>query len=300
MPDVAPATLLDPTVLAGIGDLALLARTVVDGFAHGAHRSRRTGLSLDFAEHREYQPGDDVRRIDWRLHARTDRYFLKTYEAETNTDLIVALDVSRSMDFGSGALTKFGWGRALAASVAWLAAQQGDRVGYVALGGDGRDGVPPSARHLPLVLQAMARAAPVGTAPLAEALDRLARQPGRAGMWLIVSDCYEAPERIAGALGALRARGHDVILAHVVDPAERELPYGAPLTLSDLESGVRLALDPISIAADYRARFAAHAAELATRTVAAGVDVLQLASDQPLDRGLRGWLAHRRRPEAAR
>lgn len=298
MSRVAPSSHLDPTLLAGIGDLELLARTVVDGFLHGVHRSRRTGLSLDFAEHRLYQPGDDLRRIDWRLYARTDRFYLKTYEAETNADLRVALDVSRSMDFGSGSLTKFEWARALLASLAWLARRQGDRVGYVPLGGPNGDIVPPAARHLPLVLQAMARQIPDGTIPVADALAALPAVVGRAGMLVIASDCYDAPERMQQAIGVLRARGHDVMLFHVIDPAERDFPYDGALTLSDLETTSRLAVDPGEVAPAYRQAFASHgeAVERAIRN--AGGESLRVAGDEPLDRALRAWLMRRDRQVA--
>lgn len=284
---------LDPALLAGIGDLELLARTVVDGFLHGVHRSRRTGLSLDFAEHRLYQPGDDLRRIDWRLYARTDRFYMKTYEAETNADLRVALDVSRSMDFGSGALTKFEWARALLASMAWLARRQGDRVGYVPLGGSATDIVPPAARHLPLVLQAMGRSVPDGTTPVAEALEALPPVVGRAGMLVIASDCYDAPERMQHAIGVLRARGHEVMLFHIVDPAERDFPYEGSLTLADLETTSRLAVESSEIAPAYRQAFAAHGEAVERGIGSAGGDYLRVAGDEPLDRALRAWLSRR-------
>ena len=149
MPEVLQS-FIDPRVLGQIGDLSLLARTVVNGFVHGLHRSLRAGLSLDFAEHRPYQPGDDLRRVDWRVYGRTDRFYLKTYEADTNADVIFALDASASMDFGSGSVTKFDYARFLTASLAWLAQRQGDRVGLVTIAGDILDIVPPSTRHLQL------------------------------------------------------------------------------------------------------------------------------------------------------
>jgi uncharacterized protein (DUF58 family) len=155
----APATFLDPALLARLGDLSLLARTVVDGVLHGAHRSRRTGASMDFAEHRAYQPGDDLRRVDWRLVGRTDRYFVKEFEADTTTQLLVALDCSGSMDFGSHAVDKFTYARMLAAALAWLAHGQGDRVGMVAFTDRVGEVVPPAARQRLAVLQALARAA---------------------------------------------------------------------------------------------------------------------------------------------
>jgi uncharacterized protein (DUF58 family) len=292
--------MLDPALLAGIGDLELLARTVVDGFMHGRHRSLRTGQSLEFAEHRAYQPGDDLRRIDWRLYGRTDRFYLKTYEAETNADLRIALDISRSMDFGSGPLTKFAWSRALLASLVWLAQHQGDRVGYIPLGRSAEDVVPPSARHLSLVLQSLSRAIPADDVPLGAALERMSHLKGRAGMIAIASDCYDDPAAIQRGIGALRARGHDVMLFHVIDAAERDFPYDAPDTFADLESETRLAIKPEEVRDEYRLAFGAHREELQRRVGADGADYLAIASDEPLDRALRGWLEHRRRPELGR
>jgi uncharacterized protein (DUF58 family) len=300
MTGVAPTVLLDPSVLASIGDLELLARTVVDGFLHGRHRSLRTGQSLDFAEHRAYQPGDDLRRVDWRLYGRTDRFYLKTYEAETNADLRVAIDVSRSMDFGSGPMTKFAWARTLLASLAWLARQQGDRVGFLPVGGALSDAVPPSSRHLSLVLQSLSRAQPTGTESPAAAIEELARVGGRAGMLAIASDCYDEPRAIQRAVGMLRARGHDVMLFHVIDAAERDFPYEAPETFADLETEARLALEPAEVREQYRGAFAAHRSEVERLVSADGASYLAVYSDQPLDSALRAWLEVRHRPEAQR
>lgn len=293
MSGTAPTAMLDPVLLAGIADLELLARTVVDGFMHGRHRSLRTGQSLDFAQHRAYQPGDDLRRIDWRLYGRTDRFYLKTYEAETNADLRVVLDCSRSMDFGTGALTKFEWARALLASLAWLARQQGDRVGFVPLGGDTREIIPPAVRHLPLVLQAMARTRPDGAVVPGMALESLSKLAARPGIIAIASDCYDQPETIARAIGNLRARGQDVILFHVIDAAERDFPYQAGDTFSDLETDARLPIDPDAVRDGYRAGLAAHMVELERRLGAEGCDYLVVASDEPLDAALRHWLERR-------
>lgn len=301
MDRVAPAALLDPAVLAGIDDLALLARTVVNGVVHGLHRSRQVGLSLDFAHHRPYQPGDDLRHIDWRLYGRTDRHFLKTYEAETGADVLVALDVSASMNFGTGPMTKFAYGRALLAALAWLARRQGDRVGCVALGGaSAADRVAPGGRHLPLVLDALGRWAPHGELALGVALERLAVVDGRPGILVIVSDCYDEPDAVARGVGAMRARGWDVVLFHLLDPAERDFPYTGAETFADLETSARLALDPGEVRADYLAAMASHTDALAVRIGASGGEYQALATDQPLDGALRAWLDHRRHRIGAR
>jgi len=289
----APAGFLDPALLARIGDLALLARNVVDGFMHGLHRSRRVGLSLDFAEHRAYQPGDDIRRIDWRVYGRTDRYYVKEYEADTNAGVTFALDASGSMDFGTGPVTKFDYGRFLVASLAWLSQHQGDRVGLVTFSGDILEVVPPSTRHLRLILHTLGRAKAAGVGRLPTVLERAARLSTRAGIVVVVSDCYEDPASVQHGIGALRARGHDVILFHVLDPAERDLPGEGAVTFEDAETAERLPLRPEALREKYQAEVAAHRADLAQRLGRDGADYVGLTTDQPLDRALHTYLERR-------
>jgi uncharacterized protein (DUF58 family) len=293
MTGVAPATLLDPVVLGRIGDLSLLARTVVDGFLHGLHRSMRIGSSFDFAEHRSYQPGDDLRRIDWRLFGRTDKYFLKTYEADTNADVLVVVDCSASMDYGSAGLTKFAYARMLAASIAWLSQRQGDRIGLVTIGADVVDVVPSSTRHLQLVLHTLARATPSGRGHLSKGLERVARFRGRAGVVVVISDCYEEPAVLEKSLGALRARGHDVVLFHLLDAAERDLPWDAPVTFEDSESGERLPFLPIELRQTYQSLLAEHQQALRDGLARNRVDYVNVVTDEPLDAALHAYLDRR-------
>ncbi|NOT07061.1 MAG: DUF58 domain-containing protein [Gemmatimonadales bacterium] len=289
----APAALLDPKLLAGIGDLALLARMVVDGFMHGLHRSRRVGLSLDFAAHRAYQPGDDIRRIDWRVFGRTDRFYVKEYEADTNAAVTFALDASASMDFGSGPVTKFDYGRFLIASLAWLSQHQGDRVGLVTFAKDVLEVVPPSTRHLDLILHTLGRAKAAGAGTLPTVLSRTANITSRAGIVVIVSDCYEDPALLQRGVGTLRARGHDVILFRLLDPAERDLPGEGAATFEDAETGDRLPLRPEALREKYRSELAAHEAELTRRLGQDGADHVELSTDRPLDHALHAYLERR-------
>ena len=293
MTATAPAAFLDPALLARIGDLPLLARTVVDGFMHGLHRARRVGLSLDFAEHRAYQPGDDIRRIDWRVFGRTDRYYVKEFEADTNASVTFALDASGSMDFGSGALTKFGYARMLVASLAWLSQRQGDRVGLVSFAGDLLEVVPPSTRHLQLILHTLGRARAGGAGKLAPVLERAARLMQRAGIVVVVSDCYEEPALVQRAAGALRARGHDVILFHLLDPAERDLSGDGAATFEDAETGERLPLRPEALREKYQRQLREHEAELARRLGQDRIDYVPLLTSQPLDLALHAYLERR-------
>jgi uncharacterized protein (DUF58 family) len=286
----APAALLDPALLARISDLALLARTVVDGFMHGQHRSLRRGSSADFAQHRSYQPGDDLRRIDWRVYGRTDRFYVKEYEADTNASVLFALDSSASMDYGSGPVTKYQYGSFLVASLAWLSQHQGDRVGLATFTGELVDIVPPSTRHLQLLLHTLGRSRAVGAGRLSTAVDRLTHLTTRAGIVVLVTDCYEEPDDLGRAADALRIRGHDVIVFHLVDAAERDFPFTAATTFEDSESGVRLPLRPDELRTRYLEQSAAHHAAVSRRLAASGVDYVRVETDRPLDRALHAYL----------
>jgi uncharacterized protein (DUF58 family) len=287
---IAPTAFLEPKLLASISDLALLARTVVNGFMHGQHRSLRKGSSLDFAEHRSYQPGDDLRRIDWRVYGRTDRFYIKEYEADTNASVVFALDQSGSMDFGSGALTKFEYGRFLAACLAWLSQQQGDRVGLATFTGELIDIVPPSVRHLQLLLHTLANARAKGESRIVHAVERVGQLSMRTGIVVLITDCYERPELLGRAIDNVRARGNDVIVFHLVDPAELSLPGDMPATFEDAESGVLLPLRPGELRGKYQALVTAHHAALQERITAAGADYVRLDVSEPLDRALHAYL----------
>ena len=289
----APASFLDPALLARISDLALLARTVVDGFMHGQHRSMRKGSSTDFAQHRPYQPGDDLRRIDWRLLGRTDRFYMKEFEADTNASVIFALDSSASMDYGSKGVTKYDYGRFLIASLAWLSQAQGDRVGLATFTGDIVDVVPPSVRHLQLLLHTLGRSKATGAGSLATPVQRLAHMTSRAGITVLVTDCYESPEELGRCADALRMRGQDLIIFHVVDAAERDFPFTAAATFEDSESKTRIAVRPDDLRKRYLEQSRSHHAAVAKRLVASGADYVRVDTDQPLDRALHAYLDRR-------
>ncbi len=287
---VAPAAFLDPALLAKISDLALLARTVVDGFMHGQHRSLRKGSSLDFAEHRSYQPGDDLRRIDWRVYGRTDRFYIKEYDADTNAGVLFALDSSGSMDYGSGSVTKFVYGRMLAASLAWLSQSQGDRVGLATFTQDLDEVIPPSVRHLQRMLHTLAATTPKGPSRLVHSVERVGLLSSRAGILVLITDCYERPDALGRAVDALRMNGNDVIVFHLVDAAERDLPGDADTTFEDMESGALLPLKPDDLRSKYQTLIRAHHEALQSRLTAAGADYVRLLTNEPLDRALHAYL----------
>ena len=213
------ARFVDPKVLARIGNLELLAKTVVDGFINGLHRSPYFGASVDFAEHRGYMPGDDIRRVDWKLYARTDRYYLKEYEADTNANFSVILDISRSMNFASRGISKLDYGKYLCACLAYFAQKQRDRIGCVTFDNDIVAHIPPSAKHLDRVLHTLDRAKPERKGDLRVPMQKMAEHFGRRGILVIVSDLYENPEAVMEAIKPLRYRGNDLIVFHVLDPA---------------------------------------------------------------------------------
>ena len=304
---VLPATsFLDPTVLARIGNLELLARTVVEGFISGLHRSPHLGSSTDFAEHRPYMPGDDIRRIDWKLYARTDRYYVKEYEADTNTNLLLLLDVSPSMRYRGDGVSKLEYACFLAASLAYFSSSHRDRVGLATFDRDLVDYVPCSAKHLRLVLHALDRAvhAPPGAvppagAPHSSALDvplrKLAESTRRRCIVVLISDLYEEPEAVLSALANVRGHGNELIVFQPLDTNELEFPFTDAANFMDAETGERMPLVPDYLRAEYRELVANHTRELGRRVTEQRADYTLLDTSQPLDEALFKYLVARQR-----
>ncbi len=289
------ARFVDPKVLARLNSLELVARSVVDGFINGLHRAPHLGFSLDFAEHRGYEPGDDLRRVDWRLFARTDRFYVKQFEADSNANLVVLLDVSASMRFGHAGLSKIDYGRYLAASLLYFSHQQRDRVGLVTFDREVVAYVPPSARHLEFALFALDRvdAGREGqlAAPLLTATERLRRR----GIVVVISDLYEEPDRVAAAIRPLRFRGHDVIVFHLLDPSERDFPFDEASSFEDLESGERVMVVPEALRAEYQDLVRRHVEALARVLVDSRIDHALFDTSVPLDFALFRYLSARDR-----
>jgi uncharacterized protein (DUF58 family) len=292
---VTGARFLDPKVLSRIDDLKLLARTVVDGFINGLHRSPYLGRSMDFAEHRAYMPGDDIRRIDWRVFGRTDRFFVKEFEADTNANFSVLLDVSRSMAYTSGGLTKLDYARYLAACLLYFSRQQRDRVGLVTFDRDVVTVVPPSAKHLERVLHEVARATPRPGGALGASLLQIAEGVRRRSMLVLISDLYEEPEAVLRAVSLLKGKGNDVIVFHVLDPAELTFPFDDVTVFEDLETGERLPVIPAEYRQRYRAMMAEHLAALSRLLLDARIDYSLFDTGKPLDFALFEYLSRRER-----
>jgi uncharacterized protein (DUF58 family) len=294
------ARFLDPRVLARIGNLELLARTVVDGFLTGLHRSPYLGFSTDFAEHRAYMPGDDVRRIDWRLFARTDRHYIKLFEAETNANVVILLDVSRSMSYGSHEVTKLDYGRYLAACLGYLSNRQRDRVGLVTFDHEIVDYLPPSMRPPDTMLHLLDRVDAGRPGELGPPLLRATELLGRKGIVMLVSDLYEDPDDVLTAVGPLRARGHDVIVFHVLDPMEIEFSFEGASGFEDLETGEQIPVVPERVKAGYRRLMGEHLETLSKRFSDNRIDYMLLDSSKPLDDALFRYLLARERLRTAR
>lgn len=249
--------LIDPAVLTALGGLEVRARWLVDGFLTGLHRSPRKGFSVEFAEHRPYQPGDDLRYIDWKIAARTDRWVVKQFEEETNLRAIVLLDVSRSMQWKSpnARLTKQAYAEQLAAALALLLLKQRDAVGLVRFDDAVRTVVPPRARpaHFQRLVAAMLEPGTGRESRLDLALQQAAQLVRRPGLVIVISDLLIEPSTVAPGLRALRAVGHDVLAMHVMDPGERVLDVTTDARFIDSESGVEVAASAREIRAAYNA-----------------------------------------------
>lgn len=291
----AGTSFIDPRVLAKIDSLDLLARTVVEGFINGLHRSPNLGASMDFAEHRAYMPGDDLRRIDWRLFGRSDRYFVKEFEADTNTNLLLLLDVSASMGYGSGDITKLQYAKYLASCLGYFSSRQRDRVGLVTFVDGIVDYVPPAAKHLPIVLQTIARANASGQSNIDTALRRVAEHARRRQIIVIISDLYDEPERVVRAVARLRNRGNDLIVLQVLDPAELDLPFDEAANFEDMETGEAIPVVPGLLREQYRTLVQEHTATLARLMREERIDYALFNTAQPLDHALFAYLADRQR-----
>jgi len=289
------ARFVDPKVLSRIKDLSLLARNVVDGFINGLHRAPYFGASVDFAEHRGYVAGDDIRRVDWKLYARTDRYFVKQYEADTNANFVVLMDVSKSMGFKSDEVSKLQYGSYLAASLAYLSHLQRDRVGIITFDEEVVAHVPSSAKHFNVLLQTLDRSRPEKPGRLLAMLDKMAEHFKRRSIVAVISDLYENPADLIESLKPYRSRGNDVIVFHILDPAEISFPYTEPSRFEDLESGEHVPVVPEVFAEQYRQMMRDHIAAISAKCSESRIDYLQLTTDKPLDEALFYYLGNRER-----
>jgi uncharacterized protein (DUF58 family) len=261
MPAPADEPRIDPTALARFGRLELLARLVVEGVMSGLHKSPFKGVSVEFAEHRQYGPGDEIRHIDWRAFGKTDRYFVKEYEEETNLKAYLVLDTSGSMAYAGRTVEKLEQGRRLAASLAYLMIRQRDAVGLVTADDSIRSIIPARSapNHFSVLCKALEDARPGGEAPLAGVLHALAGRIRMRAFIVVISDGFDDLESLSNALGHLRHRHHEVLFLQVLAPEEETFDFRGPARFRDLEAPARLLrADPLTLRRQYLDRFEAH------------------------------------------
>lgn len=288
---------IEPQTLMNIRSLELRARVVVEGFWNGIHRSPYHGFSAEFSEYRQYTPGDDPRYLDWRVFARSDRYFLKKFEDETNLRCHVLCDRSRSMDFGSRRHNKADYATTLAATLAWFLHAQGDAVGLLTFDEVLRDYLPARHRsgHLRALMHALEKTGAGEGTDLHGPLKRIVELVRKRGLMLLISDFLTPLDHLRADLVALKAGGHELIVFQILDPAELTLDMGAPAMFRDIESGRLLFVDPEVACKDYQRRFQAHCARLRSVCQHLGVSYQRLTTDRPLELALFDFLRERMR-----
>jgi uncharacterized protein (DUF58 family) len=291
------ATLLRPEVLASLSTLELVARSAVEGFFQGLHRSPRFGFSQEFAEYKAYVEGDDPRFIDWNVFARTERAYIKRFLGETNTRFMIVLDVSASMGYGTGPVTKLRYAKWLAASLAYMALQQHDPTGLIAFDSKIRSYRPPSSRTgtLTALLHQLDRLESGSATDLAASFRQMHEHMQRRGLVAVISDLYCDPEALTRAVQPFAWGGHDVMIFQVLDRMELEPKWQESVLLEDVESGRQIEVSPDYMRTTYRERIRAHLDHMRRVAAKNRADHVLLVTDEPLDKALRGYLLFRRR-----
>jgi len=288
---------LDPAVVARLGTLELKARAVVEGFISGLHRSPFKGFSVEFAEYRQYIPGDDLSTMDWKVYARSDRHYVKKFEEETNVHCQLLLDVSGSMAYGSRGISKFEYAACLAASLGYLMNRQRDGVGLIAFSDHIVDALPSSTRagHLRQLLVALERLEVGSRTDVAKPLHDVAESLTKRGMVVLISDLLDDPDSVIRGLKHFQYRGSDVLVFHVLDPDEVEFPFERATTFEDLESGDEVTALPGAVREHYLRQMNGMIDRYRRELGAAGIDYQRLDTNQPLEMALLAYLSTRSR-----
>lgn len=302
MAETTEKGVLDPSVIGKVAKLELRARLVVEGYVSGLHRSPYRGFSVEFAEHREYAPGDDLRFLDWKVFGKSDRYYVKRYEEETNLLCHLVLDISESMDFGTEGVRKFDYAATCAAALAHLVVEQSDAAGLVLFDDDVRTILPPgnSSAHLKRVFESIENAKPTGNTDVGKVLVRVADQLRKRGLVVVISDLVGDVEQILRGLRQLRSRRHDVVVLQVLDPAEIEFPFEQMTLFEGLEQYEDLLAEPKSLRKAYLSRLDEFRTRLRAGCLAERIDVVEMSTRTPLDVALTSYLSRRSATERAR
>ena len=289
------SSFIDPATLMRIKSLELRARIVVQGFLSGLHRSPHHGFSVEFSEYRQYSPGDDPRYLDWKLFARSDRYYIKRFEEETNLRCHLLVDLSRSMGYGSLKYTKVEYARTAAATLAYFLSTQRDAAGLVTFDEKIADYLPARYRpgHLHRLMVCLGRAVAGTSTDLASALEQVAATVRKRGMVVLISDLLVPTDRLKTQLGSLRSQGHEVVLLRVLDPAEVDFTFERPAMFLDMESGKDLYVDPSAAREQYRKNFTRHDEAMRQACRDLGIDLYVVNTAQPLELALFDFLQSR-------
>ena len=287
--------LLRPEEISRISRLEVKARQIVEGFLSGLHRSPYFGQSVEFVQHREYVPGDDTRRIDWKAWSKTDRYYIKQYQEDTTLRTTLVVDLSESMQFGSGSITKYEYGCTMAAALAFLLLRQADSVGLVTFDDSIRSRVEHRSKqtHLNSILAALDIQKPAKKTDIFDVLQHVAEEQTRKGLVVLVSDLFAPREGLFKGLNLLRFRGHDVLLFHVLDDQEIDFNYTGTTKFEGLEDGGQLVCDPRSLREGYQAAMTAYLAELRRFCSHSSIDYQTIRTSEHLDAVLAHYLNHR-------
>ena len=299
MPETEPNAkrqgLIDTRTLMQIHSLELRARIVVQGFWNGIHRSPYHGFSVEFSEYRQYVPGDDPRYVDWRVYARSDRYYIKKFEDETNLRCHLLVDQSRSMTFGSNNWSKAEYGHTLAATLAYFLFQQGDAVGLLSFDENIRDYLPARNRpgHLRQLMLSLEKPAAGASTNITKPLQRIVELVNKRGLMVLISDLLAPIEELEAKLGRLTAAGHDVVVFRILDPREIDFDFKDALLFRDVETDKDLFIDPVSAKRNYLERFKEHGDVARSVCQKLGADYLPVITDEPLDQVLSNYLRQR-------
>jgi uncharacterized protein (DUF58 family) len=290
-----PQHLLKPETLAGLANLDLVARAVVNGFLTGMHRSPFFGFSQEFAEYRAYAEGDDPRFVDWNVYARTERTYIRRYEGETNTRLMILLDASASMNYSSVGVSKLQYGKFLAAALAYLAARQHDPVGLIVFDEKVRQFRPATSRagSLQSIIHTIDAVTAGGGTNLEECFRSFGEHLKRRGLVAVISDLYCDPAAMSKAVQPLAYHGHDIMLFQLLDPRELAPDWRESVLLEDVETHKTINVAPEYLAGEYREKLGAHLASLRKAAADVGAHQLLISTDEPLDRALRRYLLFR-------
>jgi len=293
-----PVDYLKPEAVSRLSRLDLIARLVVEGFITGLHQSPYHGFSVEFSEYRQYMPGDPMRDIDWKVYAKTDRLYVKEYEEETNLKATLLLDVSASMNYGSGDVTKFQYATWLAAALSHLMLRQRDAVGLGAFDDGLRHYLPPKSvgSYLHAILSALENATPDGpNTSVADTFHELAERLHRRGLIIVLSDLLDEPDAVLSALKHFRHRKHEVIVFHILDPRERDLNFDSETRFVDLETGSSVATEPWHVAPHYRTAMENWIQQVRRGCRESLIDYVAIDTTEPFDTALFNYLSKRKR-----